>query len=100
MPSPSPSLLQLCYRSHPPGFLKNDRHLNCSPDAMSKFDERQFWNDRYEAGHGETHSPDPFLIWAYDAFIRNEIPAPGRALDLASGLGRHAIWLGERGWTV
>ena len=67
---------------------------------MSKFNERQFWNDRYEAGHGETHSPDPFLIWAYDTFIRNEIPAPGHALDIASGLGRHAIWLGERGWTV
>jgi SAM-dependent methyltransferase len=25
---------------------------------------------------------------------------PGRALDLASGAGRHARWLAERGWEV
>src|SRR5688572_4819913 len=26
--------------------------------------------------------------------------APGRALDVASGAGRHAIWLAEHGWNV
>jgi SAM-dependent methyltransferase len=26
--------------------------------------------------------------------------APGRALDLACGSGRHALWLAERGWDV
>ena len=26
--------------------------------------------------------------------------APGRALDLACGTGRHALWLAERGWQV
>jgi hypothetical protein len=25
---------------------------------------------------------------------------PGKALDLAAGSGRHAIWLAERGWNV
>jgi len=25
---------------------------------------------------------------------------PGKALDLASGSGRHALWLSERGWAV
>ena len=25
---------------------------------------------------------------------------PGRALDLACGNGRHALWLGRRGWSV
>ncbi|MEA5153162.1 class I SAM-dependent methyltransferase [Raineyella sp.] len=26
--------------------------------------------------------------------------APGRALDVAAGEGRHAVWLAERGWDV
>ena len=26
--------------------------------------------------------------------------APGKALDIAAGAGRHAAWLGERGWQV
>lgn len=26
--------------------------------------------------------------------------APGRALDVAAGEGRHAVWLAERGWEV
>jgi SAM-dependent methyltransferase len=26
--------------------------------------------------------------------------APGRALDLACGSGRHSLWLAERGWNV
>src|SRR5437879_5918957 len=26
--------------------------------------------------------------------------APGRALDIACGAGRHALWLAERGWSV
>lgn len=67
---------------------------------MTNFDERQFWNDRYHAGHGQTHTADPFLAWAYETFVHNAIPMPGHALDLASGLGRHTIWLAERGWTV
>jgi 2-polyprenyl-3-methyl-5-hydroxy-6-metoxy-1,4-benzoquinol methylase len=25
---------------------------------------------------------------------------PGRCLDLASGSGRHAVWLREQGWSV
>jgi predicted TPR repeat methyltransferase len=36
------------------------------------------------------------------AFVRVEVapllPPTGRALDLAGGAGRHAIWLAERGW--
>jgi SAM-dependent methyltransferase len=29
----------------------------------------------------------------------NGVP-PGKALDLAAGLGRHSLWLAERGWAV
>ncbi|HEU5059823.1 MAG TPA: methyltransferase domain-containing protein [Kofleriaceae bacterium] len=53
------------------------------------------WNERYGRGE-ETHdfrpsSPLPSAV--------SGLP-PGRALDLASGAGRHAIWLAERGWQV
>jgi SAM-dependent methyltransferase len=39
-------------------------------------------------------SPDPALTT-----ILARVPT-GRALDLACGAGRHAIWLAERGWRV
>jgi len=44
------------------------------------------------------------LIWTSQAnrFLIQEVDglAPGRALDLACGEGRNAIWLAERGWNV
>ncbi len=53
------------------------------------------WDARYaEAG----------LVWgpAPNRFVAAETEdlAPGRALDLACGEGRNAIWLAERGWRV
>ena len=53
------------------------------------------WNERYSRGE-ETFdfrpsSPLPAAVSGV---------APGRALDLASGAGRHSIWLAERGWRV
>jgi tellurite methyltransferase len=46
--------------------------------------------------HPETldFSPDPLLV------ANCEMLAPGRALDLACGHGRNAIYLGELGWQV
>lgn len=35
---------------------------------------------------------------SYSEFIANS--APGHALDIAGGAGRHALWLAERGWKV
>jgi tellurite methyltransferase len=53
------------------------------------------WNERYRRGEEtfgfEPSSPLPAAV---------EGVAPGRALDIASGAGRHAIWLAERGWQV
>jgi SAM-dependent methyltransferase len=44
------------------------------------------------------------LVWTSQAnrFLIQEIDGmtPGRALDLACGEGRNAIWLAERGWKV
>ena len=51
------------------------------------------WNTRYRE---RTAPMDP------SAFVRVEVapllPQGGKALDLAGGAGRHAIWLAERGW--
>ncbi|APZ44410.1 SAM-dependent methyltransferase [Acidihalobacter ferrooxydans] len=57
--------------------------------------ERDHWNERYAAKE---------FIWSVqaNAFLvaeTTDLPA-GRALDLAAGEGRNAIWLAERGWQV
>ena len=57
--------------------------------------EREDWNVKHgEAGPLFGVEPNRFLV-AEAADL-----APGRALDLACGGGRNAVWLAERGWTV
>jgi SAM-dependent methyltransferase len=57
--------------------------------------DRDRWNRRYAGTE---------LIWTADAnrFLVTEARelAPGRALDVACGEGRNAVWLAERGWKV
>lgn len=57
--------------------------------------DRDAWNTRY----GGTE-----LVWGSgpNRFVVEEVEGlpSGRALDLACGEGRNAIWLGERGWVV
>src|SRR5918911_675704 len=52
------------------------------------------WNERYSRGEHTIKEPMPLLIRVADTL------KPGRALDLACGTGRHAIFLAERGWQV
>lgn len=56
--------------------------------------DRERWNARYgeEAGIPE---PSPFLL-ALEAIL----PRAGRALDVAGGPGRNALWLARRGLDV
>jgi SAM-dependent methyltransferase len=53
------------------------------------------WDKRYEERE---------FVWSIDPnrFVESElgVMAPGRALDLASGEGRNALWLAEQGWRV
>jgi len=52
------------------------------------------WDERYRSGEHTTKELSPLLIK-----IIKELQ-PGRALDLACGVGRHAICLAEHGWRV
>jgi SAM-dependent methyltransferase len=52
------------------------------------------WDERYAKREHFNDQPHP-LITRFVSDLRS-----GRALDLACGLGRHAIWLAERGWQV
>ena len=60
-----------------------------------KMMERDDWNQRYTASD---------FIWTVNAnrFLTAELvgQTPGRALDLACGEARNAVWLAQQGWTV
>lgn len=57
----------------------------------------QTWEERYREKNDDPCSdvmPTPLVL-----DIAKKLPA-GRALDLACGTGRNALWLAERGWSV
>ncbi len=58
------------------------------------------WDRRYREGSHSSLTPDPFLVSAYEEFIAPAFPDGGQALDIAGGVGRHALFLAERGWQV
>lgn len=61
-------------------------------------DEKTLWNRKYSERSHSSLEPDPLLLSAYDEFFGSQ--PPGTALDVAGGVGRHAIWLAEQGWRV
>src|SRR5712664_4740103 len=63
-------------------------------------DQRARWDSKYEQGLPSLTEPDPFFISAYERFVDPSLPQPGKALDLAGGPGRHALWLASRSWQV
>jgi tellurite methyltransferase len=58
------------------------------------------WDQRYREGAHKWRQPDAFLLSAYREFVARRLARPGRALDVAGGVGRHALWLARRGWQV
>ena len=56
---------------------------------------REDWNARY-AGQELLWTAEPNRLFAAEV---GELE-PGRALDVACGEGRNAVWLAERGWEV
>jgi SAM-dependent methyltransferase len=69
-------------------------------DNMSSEEQRARWDLKYEQGLPSLTEPDPFFISAYQRFVEPSLPSAGVALDLAGGLGRHALWLASRSWQV
>jgi SAM-dependent methyltransferase len=55
------------------------------------------WNERYrtrERADDFAAAPTPLLVETASHLV------PGRALDVACGTGRHALWLASRGWSA
>jgi SAM-dependent methyltransferase len=61
---------------------------------------RTHWDLKYEQGLPSLEKPDPFFLSAFDQFVSDSFPNGGTALDLAGGIGRHALWLARRNWQV
>jgi 2-polyprenyl-3-methyl-5-hydroxy-6-metoxy-1,4-benzoquinol methylase len=56
------------------------------------------WDERYRSSQRPAEdleaAPNPLLIETAQRLT------PGKALDLACGTGRNALWLAEHGWSV
>ncbi len=64
------------------------------------------WNKRYRLREHPAEdfdaAPTPLLVAAAENLAAGQAPrkAPWKALDIACGTGRNALWLAERGWEV
>ena len=58
-------------------------------------DSKPDWNDRWRERADQPFTVDPWLL-----AVAPLLPHSGRALDLACGRGRHALFLAERGLSV
>ncbi|MEE9285268.1 MAG: class I SAM-dependent methyltransferase [Dehalococcoidia bacterium] len=60
-----------------------------------KEDIARYWDERYRGRGEEERPPADFLVRHIDL-----LPGPGRALDVAMGTGRNALFLASRGYEV
>jgi SAM-dependent methyltransferase len=67
---------------------------------MKNEEQRTHWDGKYQQEMASLTKPDPFFLSAYEEFVDDLFPNAGTVLDLAGGLGRHALWLAVRGWQV
>jgi SAM-dependent methyltransferase len=62
--------------------------------------QRTHWDQKYQQEMTSLTKPDPSFLSGYRQFVDDLFPNAGVVLDLAGGLGRHALWLASRGWQV
>jgi SAM-dependent methyltransferase len=67
---------------------------------MNREEQKTRWDLKYEEGLPSLTEADPFFLSAYEKFADPLFPNAGEVLDLAGGLGRHALWLAQRRWQV
>jgi SAM-dependent methyltransferase len=67
---------------------------------LNSKEQKSHWDLKYEQGLPSLTEPDPLFLSAYAQFVEPLFPGAGFALDLACGLGRHALWLASRHWRV
>ena len=56
--------------------------------------EREWYNDTFRKDRGFSHEPNRLLVETV------QTATPGKALDLAMGQGRNALYLASQNWTV
>ena len=93
-PRPSRQLCRSWRRPRQTRWSGRDRApptVGLDPPGFAEAD----WNERY-TGRELVWTAEPNRLFAAEVA---DLPA-GRALDLACGEGRNAVWLAERGWRV
>ena len=73
-----------------------------SSSHLWEFDpnQREAWDRRYLENPSLYFEPDPFLLKTYEQYVQTLFPKGGTALDVAGGMGRHAVWMAELRWKV
>jgi 2-polyprenyl-3-methyl-5-hydroxy-6-metoxy-1,4-benzoquinol methylase len=61
-------------------------------------EERELWERKYREGSHSQKDPDSFLLQVDQTFVQPAFPHGGRVLDVAGGIGRHALFYARRGW--
>src|SRR5262245_55862732 len=90
-----------CMRSSTSFHNRDELPLRSLPMRPSVRDNRRMegdrerWNAKWRERAGELELPASFL--SEHAYL---LPTTGKALDLAGGAGRNAIWLARRGFEV
>lgn len=76
------------------GMLARGRRLE-GVNGVANSADLEKWEARYTVPDAEAGEPEPFVLEVLEA-----LPRTGQAIDLAGGLGRHALVLAERGLDV
>lgn len=77
-----------------------------APSVEADEQDRQRWNQLYGSKSHTALSPDASFAKLYRRLIAPKLPpadpthAPKRALDIAGGVGRNALFLAREGWQV